>query len=468
MADPKGISFGAGNLGLATPITGMARPAMGVYAKQQQEEKLRKAKEAEARNEAVDADNEWSSGLLDKELETLNTRLNDYKYGQLNTLKDSFAAIHQQYSAKGQSIPLDIKRQMEKDADAFYKNYEQATIAENYDNGIIKTAEKDPRWNLKGTKEVLSSVPEGEDGDIAWSNYTEKERDALIKKNALKVLNAPVVAQEFSKTMAEQVYQSEISLGNGQTKQTLVEGRGLKVFIGPDGKKTNKNPDTGFYEMDTDSPDALYLARKDEHMNMLIEAMVSEGEAGTPAEAYKKIMSLQQGGTYKQSIQGSIKSDDNGTGSAVTTEDYNFTDKLVRNIQHAFGADGKQGDVSEEAHKSASTLVGGKIGDLHIIGYDFEKGGVQFDKEGKEKKRTNNSLILKVSSGKSNGQVFTDEIKIDLSNPGSYEQIFSSYQSTRSNKKKVDFQNQIKYNEEQKKKSGLFQPDSKPNSGISW
>ncbi|WP_017731260.1 hypothetical protein [Nafulsella turpanensis] len=470
MEDSKGISFGEGNLGLATPITGLARPALGVYTQQLQEEKLRKQKEAEARQNAVEGNQAFGEELFKEKFNGLDTQRNQYKNAILNNLRETWNQANLQYSAKGQSIPLNVKQNLEKQLQSFRNEWEQIETAYNYSQSILEQAEKDKDgiYNLNGLRTALVDVPVDEEGNFDFTKYNEKYILDKIKKDADVLYNLPVVADNYAKTLAETTLEEVKELGNGRYDEIANKANGLiKVHYDRNGKPSLYAPD-GSIQLDT-SNEAIGRARQHSVLGPAMDAMVKKGKAENYIDAYEKIVNGQLGIEQKVDRQGSVggNGSNGGSGEYSYKEDYNITNKIIRNIQHAFGADGGQLEVGEAAHKAASTLIGGKIGSLNILGYEFEKG-----KDG-----ANNALVLKVSAGKQGGQVFTDKVRIDLSNPGGYEQLFNIYQSTREARNRVDYQQQIKFNEEQKKKSKRDrakdwingnQKKKKPKSGIEW
>lgn len=316
--DPTAIYTSPSNKGLATPLIGLARPALGVYAQQQQEDKLRKQQEEAAKQKAVEDNDKFGEELLKDKFNSLDTQRNEHKNTLLKGIRETYNQANLQYSVQGKSIPMEVRQDLERKKQEFVDNWEQIETAYNYTQGIIKSAETDKSgaFNVENLKKIVTDLPTTEEGKIVFSKYNEKYVEQKIKENALEVLNAPKVAENFMGTVAKTKLAKVNSLGNGQHDEKTEAAKDLMVFKDKFGRDTFTNPETGLPQLD-DSPEALALARQDEQMNMLIEAKVAKGEADTPAEAYRQLITNQAKVESTVNRQGSVKDDDGGSGYSV-------------------------------------------------------------------------------------------------------------------------------------------------------
>jgi hypothetical protein len=310
MADPKGIYNSPSNPGLAQPILNMWQPAFAVSQQQKKEEEARKNQKAAAQQKAVESNQEFGEELFKDKFNSYTTQINDYKNSRLKDLRDKYNKVNFEYSASGQGIPIEVKQDLERNLQEFKDSYEQIETAYKYTDNILKQAAKDTSgiYNLNALREVLMDIPTKEDGTIDFTRYNERFTEANLKKNATSILNASKVAESFMKTVAESKLSNVKALGNGQHDDVKEVAKGLKLFQQPDGSMGYENPKTGLPELD-DSPAALALARKDEHMNMLIEAKVANGEAESPMEAYQQVIHNQAYLQKDIDRRGSIKTD---------------------------------------------------------------------------------------------------------------------------------------------------------------
>lgn len=334
MTDPKSLYNSPSNKGLATPILNMWGPSLAVEEQQRKEGEIKKGQKATAQQNAVAENHAFGEDLFKDKFNSYTTQINDYKNSRLKDLKERYNKANFDYSAQGKSIPLEVRQDLGRNLQEFKDNYEQIETAYKYTDGILKQAAKDTSgiYNLDALREVLLDVPTKADGTVDFTQYNERFTEANLKKNATSILNAPKVAETFMTTVAESKLSKIQSLGTGQHDDIKEVAKGLKQFQQPDGTMGYENPKTGLPEMD-DSPGALALARKDEKMNMLIEAKVANGEAETPMEAYQQLIHNQA--YLKKDIdrRGSIKTDKSGNGGGGSLKpDQEATFDLLRDI----------------------------------------------------------------------------------------------------------------------------------------
>lgn len=333
MADPKGTYFSETNQGFGTPITGLWKPAFAVAERQRQEGELKKKEAAAAKQKAIDDNLKFGEDLFKEKFNSLDTQRNEYKNQLLTQLRENYNQANLRYSSEGKSIPLTERQELERQLQGFKSEWEQIETAYNYTQGVLKHAEADKtgKYNLDNLKEVIVDVPTNEDGKIDFSKYNEKYVEQQLKANALKVYNAPKVAENFMKTVAQTKLARVHSLGNGQHDEKTEAAKGLKVFKDKYGRDIFENPETGLPELD-DSTEALALARQDEDMNALIEAKVAQGEAETPAEAYRQLIANQAKVEKTINRQGSIRDAKDGDGSGKLKPNQEATFDLLRDF----------------------------------------------------------------------------------------------------------------------------------------
>ena len=308
MAEPKGLSFGGGNEGLGTAVTGMWKPAFAVSQQQKQEAELKKRQEAAAKQKALEGNDQFGEDLFKEKFNSLDTQRNEYKNQLLTQLRDNYNQANLKYSAEGRSIPLPERQELERQLQSFKSEWEQIETAYNFTQGVLKQAEFDKTGihNVNAFRTVLMDIPTKEDGTIDFSKYNEKHVEQKIKENADVLYNLPKAADEYAKTLAETTLASVRDLGDGRHEEITDKFSGLiKLHPGKNGKPTPYAPD-GSIHLDV-SNEAIGLARKHPVIGAAMDAMVKKGKAKDYIDAYQQVASGQIGVEQKIDRQGTVK-----------------------------------------------------------------------------------------------------------------------------------------------------------------
>lgn len=328
MAEPKSIYFDPNNQGLATPITGLWKPAFMVGEQQKKEAVIKKQQEAAAKQKAVDDNAKFGEELFKDKFNSLDTQRNEYKNGLISNLKEAYNKANLEFSAQGKSIPLEVRQELDRQRQDVVNNWEQIETAFNFTQGILKQAETDKEGvhNVEAFREVLMDIPQKEDGTTDFSKYNEKYVEQKIKENADVLYDLPKAAELYAKSLAETTLASVKEYGDGRYVEVADKANGLvKVHTDKNGKPTLYNKDGGV-ELDT-SNEAIALARKNKFLGPAMDAMVAKGKAESYADAFKKIASGQVGVTQDRNRGGSIR-DSNGSGSGDKNKYQGTTDLL--------------------------------------------------------------------------------------------------------------------------------------------